>query len=115
MTVKNPALGLLPERIRARITVNARGCWIFGPRLNRNGYGRIRWNGAEPVVHRLVWELLVGPIAPGLVLDHVKARCSSRACCNPAHLEPVTPRENVHRGDAILMPPKIRVCERSAA
>ena len=104
----------LPARLAAKITVNAAGCWIWGGRLNRNGCGRTRWLGAEPVVHRLVFELLAGDIPPGLLLDHVRPRCSSRACCNPAHLEPVTPRENTLRGDAILMPPKW-ICERLAA
>jgi hypothetical protein len=47
------------------------------------------------LVHRDVYEQLVGPIPEGLVLDHL---CRNRSCCNPAHLEPVTTAENVRRG-----------------
>ena len=51
-------------------------------------------------LHRVVYEHRVGPIPKGLDLDHVKARgCRSRACVNPAHLEPVTTRVNVLRGE----------------
>ncbi|TDD77726.1 HNH endonuclease [Actinomadura rubrisoli] len=50
------------------------------------------------VVHRFVYESLVGPIPEGLVLDHL---CRVRACCNPAHLEPVTDRVNILRGASI--------------
>lgn len=47
-------------------------------------------------VHRVVYELLVGPIPEGLQLDHL---CRNRVCGNPDHLEPVTNRENWIRGE----------------
>lgn len=47
--------------------------------------------------HRMAYELLVGPIPEGLVIDHL---CRNRACVNPSHMEPVTRGENVRRGEA---------------
>lgn len=49
-------------------------------------------------VHRVAWETLRGPIPDGMQLDHL---CRQRACWNPDHLEPVSPRENVLRGVGI--------------
>lgn len=46
------------------------------------------------VVHRVTYQLLVGPIPEGLELDHL---CEVKACCNPEHLEPVTHAENLRR------------------
>lgn len=94
----------LPEKIRRLIHLEPHPeldspCWLYTGRLNRNGYGRIRWRGKEPVVHRVVWVMLKEPILPGLLLDH---RCERRACCNPAHLEPVTVQVNTLRGRAVL-------------
>jgi hypothetical protein len=51
--------------------------------------------GLRRQAHRYAYELLVGPIASGLVLDHL---CRNPGCVNPKHLEPVTDRENTRRG-----------------
>lgn len=76
-------------------------CWYFvgAGRENRNGYSRVWYKGKEHMAHRLVYEALVGPIPPGLVLDHT---CRNRCCCSPDHLEPVTVKENTYRGEALL-------------
>lgn len=47
------------------------------------------------VAHRLAYLCVHGSIPDGLFLDHT---CRNRACCNVAHLEVVTNRENVLRG-----------------
>lgn len=95
----------LPAELRNMFWVNGFGCWIWRGRLNRNGYGRAGRAYGERVIHRVVYEHLVGSIPPGQLLDHLRDECSSRACANPDHLEPVTPRINVRRGEAVLFTP----------
>lgn len=85
-------------------------CWPWHS-ADKHGYGTIYINGAEKrymLVHRFAYELLVGAIPEGLVIDHTchKAaqcdlgdRCPHRRCCNPRHLEPVSTAENNHRGN----------------
>lgn len=74
-------------------------CWDWTGALKANGYGQmlIHRDGryCKVHVHRFAYELLVGPIPEGLDLDHL---CRNRKCVNPAHLEPVTRRENILRG-----------------
>lgn len=72
------------------------GCWLWTAGCTAAGYSRfLRKYG-----HRASYEALVGPIPEGLQIDHL---CRERSCVNPAHLEPVTCRENVMRGMAPLI------------
>lgn len=76
------------------------GCWLWmGLLFEGSGYARTgvgARTGATQLVHRRVYELLRGPIPGALPLDH---KCRVRCCVNPAHLEPVTPKENLLRGE----------------
>lgn len=75
---------------------DAGGCWLWGGFTEPKGYGRFQVGGAARLAHRISYELHVGPIPDGLVLDHL---CRVRNCVNPEHLEPVTSRENTLRGE----------------
>ena len=77
-------------------TIRTDGCWHWTGSL-RNGYGRMKAFGRFHEAHRLSYGHFVGPIPVGLELDHL---CRNRSCVNPAHLEPVTRRVNVLRGES---------------
>lgn len=66
-------------------------------------------DGKPRRAHRVAYELLVGPIPEGLVLDHL---CRVRHCVNPDHLEPVTKRENERRGKCGELFVRVRTCLR---
>ena len=87
------------DRIAPRLVVDEEtGCWRFTGTLT-TGYGRVSVGGRLFLVHRIAYELFVGPIPEGLQIDHVWDRgCRHRDCANPAHLEAVTLAENKRRG-----------------
>lgn len=92
----------LPERIASKIAVDEEtGCWLWTACLDRHGYARLQVGKRKTVgAHRAVWEILVGKIPPGKVIDHVRKRgCVNRHCVNPAHMEPVTGKTNTLRGN----------------
>lgn len=74
-------------------------CWNWTGGTDPDGYGIGRVNNKSVRVHRTVYKHLVGPIDDNLVLDHL---CQNRRCCNPDHLEPVTNRENILRGNGLV-------------
>lgn len=84
----------IEQRIADRTTVDPdTGCWNWTGRKTHDGYGRTEHQGAT-YVHRISYELFVGPIPQGYEVDHL---CRNTSCCNPAHLEPVTKAENLAR------------------
>lgn len=85
---------MLPDRITRRIRKTTR-CWQWLGSTNQAGYGSAWIDGRLSRAHRVVYESERGPIPSGLTLVHL---CGIRDCVNPAHLEPVSLRENILRG-----------------
>jgi hypothetical protein len=67
-------------------------CWEWTGRRYNQGYGWIYIAGRQRVVHRVVWELLHGPIPPGYCICH---HCDTPSCINPEHLWQGTHAENI--------------------
>ena len=92
--MKPQSLDLILDRVK----VDKNGCWLGQGFLNSAGYGRAKWYGRNWLLHRLVYELMEGPIPKGLTLDHL---CRVRSCINPGHVEPVSAGVNTLRGETI--------------
>jgi hypothetical protein len=78
------------------------GCWHWTGTVGSNGYGRMAIRDRRGVqlsycAHRIGYEHLVGPVPDGYELDHT---CENPLCVNPAHLEPVSHKTNVLRGNS---------------
>lgn len=101
----NPTWEEIRELIRTCINESATSCWEWQRSLDKHGYGRLH----RSMAHRLSYEAFIGPIGKGLDIDHL---CRNPRCVNPAHLEPVTRRENLARGVGVSQRKK-RALERT--
>jgi len=95
---------ITPEKVQERflnkrIKIERTGkweCWLWCGKLDDKGYAIYRGRSPErQKAHRYSYQLFIGPIPAGLVIDHL---CRRRHCINPEHLEPVTSIENIIRG-----------------
>ena len=84
------------ERFWAKVDKTG-DCWLWTAVTNDRGYGQFWFDGKMVKPHRWIYEAEVGPIAEGLVIDHL---CRTRNCVRPSHLEPVQQLVNVRRGNS---------------
>lgn len=82
----------LIEAIKAESRVTENGCWEWGRRKDRRGYGKVQWAGKNHAVHRLAALAKYGQPESEPVVHH---KCANAPCCNPDHLQPISQRENL--------------------
>lgn len=100
--------GAALEKLTDCVEPGPDGCVLYAGCLINTGYGQISVNGVQTLAHRAIYELTVGPIPDGMVIDHTCHNrdpecmggdtCLHRRCINVEHLEPVTGAENTRRG-----------------
>lgn len=89
------AAGLLPtptpeSRFWKKVDTSG-DCWLWTGSTTR-GYGTFHVDGKSTYAHRYSYELHVGEIPEGAVIDH---KCHAPSCVNPEHLHSVSQRENI--------------------
>lgn len=94
MAVLKPAI----ERFLDKISISESGCWEWQGSKTRGGYGRFSFKGKMHYSHRFIYEHYHGKIDSNLSIDHL---CNNTACGNPQHLEEVTIKTNILRGNGV--------------
>lgn len=89
------------ERFESKIDKSS-GCWLWTGALFDTGYGAFnigsrRGRSVIRSAHRYAYEREHGKQPSEMHIDHL---CRVRSCCNPDHLELVTPSENNRRGNS---------------
>ena len=79
-------------RVKQRVTVIGKGCWIWNGFRDGYGYGHIGWRNRPWTISRLIYAAVNGPFDKDMDVCH---RCDRPPCCNPEHLFLGTHRENM--------------------
>jgi hypothetical protein len=86
------------QRLLEGSEVAENGCRRWTGVHQHKGYGQITTGNKTRMVHRIAYEVWIGPIPAGLEIDHVREKgCLYRDCIEPAHLEAVSHAENLRR------------------
>lgn len=85
-------------RILEKTVKLSNGCLQYNGSCSIWGYGQTSIGRKTLHAHRVIYEQLVGPVSKDLVIDHL---CKNKQCVNIEHLEAVTCRENLMRGDTL--------------
>lgn len=97
------------ERFNKYIEVADNGCWLWTGAISTHGYGFFGYQGKSWLSHRVSFTLhKKGKLVKGMQINHMchdqdtncndGDRCLHRRCCNPAHLEQVSPKQNTLSG-----------------
>lgn len=71
-------------------------CWIHAAQWeDGKGFKKFKFKGHTLYIHRTSCQLFNGHVLSTHLVDHL---CRVHGCCQPAHLEAVTPKENILRG-----------------
>ena len=75
----------LIDRLQKRLKIMPGGCWEWQGYCTPDGYGQIWQNTSKHTVrvHRVMWEIVFGPIPDCLFVLH---KCDNPPCANPSHL-----------------------------
>ena len=84
--------GLTPlERIAYRTEPNDAGCLVWRGAVATTGRPMLNVAGKMVRPYRLIMEQVAGPLTLDQTVDHV---CRNPLCCNPEHLQILTPIQN---------------------
>ena len=94
-------LRVSPDEMRRRLASKSRrtrsGCMEWRGATQSRGYGSVCIGAKKTALaHRVAYFLHHGGIDAALTIDHL---CRNRRCVNPAHLEQVSNRTNILRGE----------------
>jgi hypothetical protein len=118
----------LEERFWANVQIGD-SCWEWAAARDPDGRGTIHaggHSGRKLIAPRVAWELMRGPIPPGMFVCHNCPGGDNPGCVNPGHLFLGTDRENKadmckkglnakgsRQGEAKLCEPLVRVLRRA--
>lgn len=90
--MENTLLKVRWERVHNKVRIfEETGCHLWTGALTPQGYGSIQVKKITHLIHRIAYVLANGRLHEG---DHVHHTCGNRSCCNPDHLQALSPKDH---------------------
>ena len=92
------------KRIFKNVSPKVNKCWIWTGATDARGYGLVHFRGRTERIHRIMYAWRIKEIPrringkKSLQLHHL---CNNPGCCNPSHLQLMSPRSHVLSSNGI--------------
>lgn len=100
---------MLPKQL-SNYVVLENDCWQWQGVIDKDGYGKVYYNGGMNQAHRVVYEITNNVVLPSHIHVHHE-KCTLKSCVNPEHMKELDSQRHNFKKSKIDLALGMRIIE----